>query len=342
MSRVTSIEVAREAGVSQSAVSRVFTPGASVSAETKTKVREAAVRLGYRPNALARSLITGETKIIGLVVAELENLLYPTVLERLSDRLRREGYHIMIFFASTGGATAESVVADLLDYQVDGLVAASVALTEPLAERCRASGIPVLLFNRHQGEDGPPSVASDNFSGGRMAGRLLARAGLRRIAHISGWQGSSTGRERQAGFLKGLADEGCEAWACLDGKYRRERAREKALALFSDSGETPDGLFVGSDHMAFAVMDTLRAELGLRIPEDVSVVGFDDVPMASWPAYNLTTVRQPLERMVDAAVEQLLERIGQPEIRPVQIRLDCEIRIRGSAKLPNSGEFSQI
>lgn len=335
--RVTSVEVAHLAGVSQSAVSRVFTPGASASAATARKVREAALRLGYRPNALARSLIKGETRIIGLIVAELDNLLYPAALERLSDRFRREGYHIMIFFATDESATPECVVVDLLDYQVEGLIAASVAMTETLAERCNATGIPILLFNRHQGEEGLPSVTSDNFAGGRMAAQFMTQAGLERIAHISGWQGSSTGCERKEGFLAGLSEAGHIVSACLDGEYSRERASEITRLLFSQPVDLrPDGLFVGSDHMAFAVMDTLRNELALRIPEDVSVVGFDDVPMAAWPAYDLTTIRQPLEDMVDIVVKQLLACIVDPQFKPGQTRLNCEIRIRGSSKLPDN------
>ena len=323
------------AGVSQSSVSRAFTPGASVSPRMSKRVRQAAARLGYRPNALARSLITGNSRIIGLVVGHLENQLYPTVLELLSRELKRNGYHILVFLASNEDAETEEIVADLLDYQVDGLIAASVAMTVPLADRCRAEGIPVILFNRHQGRGGPTSVASDNLSSARQIARFLFEGGHRRIAHISGWQGSSTGREREQGFRAGLSECGAELVACADGRYCRETAADACRAMFAGGGAAPDAIFVGSDHMAFSVIDTLKGELGIRIPEDVSVVGFDDVPMAAWPSYGLTTMRQPVARMVNATVAKILEEIDVQNLSREQLRFPCEFKLRRTARIPD-------
>eukprot|EP01036_Dinobryon_divergens_P000291 gene291-346_t len=145
--KVTSAEVARLAGVSQSAVSRVFTPGASVSAKTMEKVRAAAEELGYRPNVLARSLITGRTRIIGLVVAYLENQFYPMALELLSRALQARGYHILVFMAENSTERVAQVMSELLDYQVDGIITASVAMSNDLTTRCDGAGIPVVMFN---------------------------------------------------------------------------------------------------------------------------------------------------------------------------------------------------
>ena len=334
MRRTTAFEVARLAGVSQSSVSRAYTPGASVSPATAEKVRQAASRLGYRPNVLARSLITGTSRIIGLVAGHFENHFHPTALELLSGELKKNGYHILVFLAPNEESDTEEIVADLLDYQVDGLIAASVAMTVPLASRCRAEGIPAILFNRHQGRDGPTSVASDNFGGAKQAAKFLVEAGHERIAHISGWRGSSTGREREDGFRAGLAECGVELAACADGRYRRETATEACRSIFAGGRKRPDAVFVGGDHMAFAVIDTLKHELGLRVPEDVSVVGFDDVPLAAWPSYNLTTVRQPLERMVEATVARLIKAIEQRDTPPVHLRLPCRIILRRTARNP--------
>ncbi len=332
MNSVTSNDVARLAGVSQSAVSRFFTPGASVSTKTAEKVQDAAKRLGYRPNVLARSLITGNSRIIGLVVAYLENQFYPEALERLSHELKKKGYHILVFMASNDLKETEGIVENFIDYQVEGIIAASVALSQNLAELCRRHGIPVLLFNRHQGSEGPPSVTSENISGSHAVAEFLVRGGHKRIAHISGWLGSSTGRDRENGFRAGLASFGMKPFACIDGMYRRDVAADVARALFAHSGPRPDAIFVGNDHMAFAVMDVLRCELGIRIPEDISVVGYDDVPLAAWGAYDLTTMRQPLNRMVETVVHDLLHRIADPEADPVQIRIEGELKIRGSAR----------
>ena len=142
--KITSLQVAERAGVSQSAVSRVFTPGASVSEKTAEKVRQAADALGYRPNVLARSLITGKSRIIGLVVAYLENQFYPEAIEKLSRTLQSKGYHVLVFMASNDSEATDTVIDELLDYQVDGIITASVSMSSDLTERCESAGIPIV------------------------------------------------------------------------------------------------------------------------------------------------------------------------------------------------------
>lgn len=331
--KVTSIEVARRAGVSQSAVSRVFTPGASASKSTVQKVRQAAEELGYRPNVLARSLITGRTRIIGLVVAYLENQFYPVVLELLSRALQAKGYHVLVFMAENSTEKVAEVMEELLDYQVDGIITASVAITNDLTARCTAVGIPVVMFNRGQDDARLSEVTSDNIPGARRATEFLIAGGHSRIAHVMGWQGSSTGRDRATGFQQAMEAANLVPFAMIDGMYSRDTAVQVTRELFA--GQTrPEAIFVGNDHMAFAVMDTLRYELGLGIPGDVSVVGYDDVPLAAWPAYNLTTIRQPVNRMVDATVEALMTQIAAPETPPRKLRIDGPLVIRNSARKP--------
>ena len=331
--KVTSLDVARRAGVSQSAVSRVFTPGASASAETTAKVRKAAEELGYRPNILARAMITGKSRIIGLVVAYLDNMFYPIALERLSNSLQEHGYHILIFMASNTAESVEKVIHDLMDYQVDGIITASVGMSSDLTSRCAAAGIPVLMFNRGQDGSGLSSVTSANRDGGRKVAGFLVAGGHRRIAHISGWSGSSTGRDRKNGFVEALGALGVAPCAVIDGMYNRDNA--SSIARDQMAGPAPaDAIFVGSDHMAFAVMDTLRADLGLRVPGDVSVVGYDDVPLAAWPAYDLTTVHQPVDAMVRATVDTLLAQIDDPDRPPRKIEIDGPLILRGSARIP--------
>ncbi|WP_422038284.1 LacI family DNA-binding transcriptional regulator [Roseibium sp.] len=331
--KVTSVDVARKAGVSQSAVSRVFTPGASVSPKMADKVLKAADELGYRPNVLARSLITGRSKIIGLVVAYLENQFYPDALEKLSTALQEHGYHILVFMVSNDDASVDKVMGELLDYQVDGIITASVGMSNALAARCSAAGVPVVLFNRGQDDDRLNQVTSNNLAGGRKIAEFLLAGGHRKIAHIAGWSGSSTGRDREAGFRAGLAAAGLEPVACIDGMYNRETAAAAAREIFSAS-DRPDAVFVGNDHMAFAVMDVLRFELKLDIPGDVSVVGYDDVSLASWPAYDLTTLRQPSNRMVEATVSTLLGWIEESRNDVRKIQIDGPLMIRGSARIP--------
>lgn len=331
--KVTSAEVARLAGVSQSAVSRVFTPGASVSAKTMEKVRAAAEELGYRPNVLARSLITGRTRIIGLVVAYLENQFYPMALELLSRALQARGYHILVFMAENSTERVAQVMSELLDYQVDGIITASVAMSNDLTTRCDGAGIPVVMFNRGQDDARLSEVTSDNVNGARRAAEFLIKGGHKRIAHVMGWQGSSTGRDRAEGFKQAMQAAGLQPFAMVDGTYSREKAAAVTRAL-CQGPERPDAIFVGNDHMAFAVMDTLRHELGLRVPQDVSVVGYDDVPMAAWPAYGLTTIRQPVNRMVEAAVAALLNQIEGGSSAPTKVKINGPLMVRTSARIP--------
>lgn len=328
--KVTSAQVAALAGVSQSAVSRVFTPGASASKETIAKVRAAAEKLGYRPNALARGLITGRTRMIGLIVAYLDNQFYPVALELLSRALQERGYHILVFMAENATEKVAQVMGELLDYQVDGIITASVAMSNDLTGRCAAAGIPVVMFNRGQDDARLSEVTSDNVAGGRRAAEFLLAGGHRRIAHIMGWQGSSTGRDRARGFADAMAAAGVQPFAMIDGMYARETAAEVARGLFA-AADRPDAIFVGNDHMAFAVMDTLRFEMGLSVPGDVSVVGYDDVPLAAWPAYNLTTIRQPVRRMVEATVDALIAQI-EGDGAPRKVRIDGPLIVRGSAR----------
>ncbi|MDJ0683762.1 MAG: LacI family DNA-binding transcriptional regulator [Alphaproteobacteria bacterium] len=335
--RITSAEVASRAGVSQSAVSRVFTPGASASPKTVEKVRKAALELGYRPNVLARAMVSGKSRIIGLVVAYLDNQFYPDALEKLSNALQARGYHALIFMAGKNAASIDHVIEEILDYQVDGIIAASVALSSGLSERCRAAGVPMVLFNRSQDDSRMSAVTSDNIAGGRKAAEFLLAGGHHRIGYIAGWEGASTQRDREAGFVTALRAAGRDLYARAVGNFEMTQAREATRRLFADASQSgrPDAVFVANDHMALAALDTLRHELGLRVPEDVSVVGYDDVPAAAWPAYDLTTVRQPANRMVAETVDILFSKIEDPSAPPRRVAIDGPLILRGSARIPD-------
>lgn len=331
--KVTALDVATRAGVSRSAVSRVFTPGASVSKITADKVRHAAEALGYRPNVLARSLITGRSRIIGLVVAYLENQFYPEAVERLSRDLQKRGYHVLVFMAANSGGETDEVMEELLDYQVDGIIAASVGMSNDLTQRCEAAGIPIVLFNRAQDDDRLSAVTSDNYQGGRKLAEFLVAGGHSSIAHIAGWEGASTQRDREAGFVAGLRAAGQNLSARGVSDFNFEQAKRVAREMFAGPVR-PDAVFCANDHIAFAVMDVLRFELGLLVPDHVSVVGYDDVGLAAWPSYDLTTVRQPAGQMVQATIDILMDRLADPDTKPRRVALDGPLILRGSARLP--------
>ena len=330
--KITSMEVAKLAGVSQSAVSRVFTPGASSSKKTNELVRKAAAELGYRPNVLARSLITGKSRMIGLVVAYLDNYFYPEALELLSSALQKKGYHVLIFMSGNKEGDIADAVDEILDYQVDGIIAASVSMSSDLAKRCTSAGVPVVLFNRTQDDDRLSAVTSDNFQGGQKVARFLLAGGHKRIGYIAGWEGASTQRDREKGFTEELVRNGQELYAREVGNFNSDEARQAARTMFSKQN-FPDAVFVAIDAMAIAVIDVFRFELGLKVPEQVSVVGYDDVPISSWPAYDLTTVRQPANRMVAETVSILIESIENKTTIARRIEIDGPLMVRGSAKI---------
>ena len=328
---ITSIDVAKKAGVSQSAVSRYYTPGASLSKKTALKVKLASDKLGYRPNVLARSLITGKSKIIGLVVAYLENYFYPAALEKLSNSLQLEGYHVLVFMASQTAGDIDEVLAEILDYQVDGIIVASVAMSSSLATRCQEAGVPVVLFNRDQDDDKLSSVTSDNFAGGQKVADLLLDLDHKRISYLAGWEGASTQRDREYGFVSKLQERGAKLFLRDIGNFKFDEAQKATLRMFTKR-IIPDALFVANDHMAFAAMDVIRFDLKLKIPEDVSVVGYDDVPPSSWPSYDLTTVKQKADKLVEEAVRVLVESIEEKDMETKKLKIDSPLVIRNSTK----------
>jgi LacI family transcriptional regulator len=332
---VTSSQVAEHAGVSQSAVSRTFTPGASISPKTRAKVLASAKVLGYRPNAIARSLITNRSRIIAVVMAYLENLFYPDVLEELGRRLAAENYHVLLF---TGFKDRDSdpVFDQLMQYRVDGIILASTNLSSELSEECTAAGIPVVLFNRTTERDETSSVTTRNYEGGKLIGDFLLAGGHKRFAYIAGLENSSTNRDRFKGYSDALKAKGVKQIEVRGGDFSRSKAEAAARELLT-LPKRPDAIFVANDHMAVAVMDVARYEFGLSIPADLSIVGFDDVGPARWPSYGITSVTQPIGPMVEATVDILMDQIASGDIEPVHRTLPGELIVRTSARLPRTG-----
>ncbi|UJW84131.1 LacI family DNA-binding transcriptional regulator [Devosia sp. SL43] len=332
---VTSSQVAEHAGVSQSAVSRTFTPGASISSKTRTKVLASAKELGYRPNAIARSLITNRSRIIAVVMAYLENLFYPDVLEELGRALSAENYHLLLF---TGFKDRDSdpVFDQLMQYRVDGIILASTSLSSELSEECATAGIPVVLFNRTTERDAVSSVTTRNREGGKRIAEFLVAGGHKSFGYIAGLENSSTNRDRQQGYIEGLAAAGFADVIIETGNYSRPDAEAAARKMLARP-DRPEALFVANDHMAVAVMDVARHEFGLNVPEDLSIIGYDDVGPARWTSYGITSMSQPLKRMVEATIDILMDQIASGEIEAEHRILNGDLIVRTSARLPKTG-----
>lgn len=332
----TSLDVAKLAGVSQSAVSRTFTPGASVAEATRRKVMEAAGKLAYRPNAIARTLITRKSRMIAVVVSYLDNQFYPVVIEKLSQRFQLDGYHVLLFIAEQNQDTDELLM-QLMQYHVDGIVLLSASLSSGIARDCADAGVPVILFNRIGQLGGTvSSVASDNEQGGRMAARELLARGHERIAYLAGTKDSSTNRDREGGFTQELATQGRRVFARAVGHYSFDGAQKAARQLFQTGGhrQQPTAVFVANDHMAIALIDTCRFELGLRVPQDVAVIGFDNVPQAAWQGYSLSSIEQDAAAMIEATASIMLEQMSSDLIEARHVKLPVRFIQRNSSGVP--------
>jgi len=306
MRRPTSYDVAREAGVSQSAVSRCFAPGGSIAPKTRARIVKVATQLGYRPNALAQGLISGRTKIVALLISNLTNLYYPEVLAELTRRLTERDTRVLLF--SLG---AESDVDGVLDqvwrHSVDGVICAA-RLSDAQILLFAEHRVPLVLYNRMPDAAPAASVCCDSAAGERELVEKLLAAGHERFGIIAGPDDSYVGEERRRAALARLADAGLHDVAVVRGDFSYESGGAGLRALL-DEAKTLDAVIAVSDLMAIGAIDTARDVFDLRIPDDMSIVGFDGSGPASWTSYQVTSIQQPVARMTEAAVMMLIERI---------------------------------
>jgi len=306
-STINAKDVAKLAGVSQSSVSRVYFEGAKVSERTRRKVLAAAEELGYRPNEFARSLITNRTKIIGLVMKGVQNPFYPQVLTQFTASFKKYGYSVLFVHTNNDEIQTEDVET-LLNYNVAGVIITDATMSLNVAESFRANHIPLVFFNRKLSRSNFYSVCCNNLNAGRaIAGYLLAQ-GLTDMAYISGNENTSTSLEREKGFSEVLAQHKLD-YKKHSSDYTYEGGYATALNII-EAGELPSAFFVANDIMALGVLDALQKK-GIHVPEQVKVIGFDNIEMASWPGYELTTWEQPIEKMVEETVKYLLSEMEE-------------------------------
>ena len=322
--------MAQLAGVSQAAVSRTYTPGASVSEKTRRKVLDAAEQLGYQPNIIARSLSSRSTRLIGIVMAKIGDPFYSRMLAMFSRKLQEKGYWSLLLNINDNLPLADALP-QALQYKVDGIVLTSATLSSKLATQCTALGVPQIMFNRFSWEVAVNAVGCDHAGGAAMLADLLVKAGHERFAYISGEEDSSTNRERKKGFVERLADYDHALCTEESGDFSYESGFAAAGRLF-ESNKRPDALFCANDLMAMGAIDRAR-QIKLQVPEDLSVVGFDDIAMANWPEYALTTIHQPLARMVEATVDVLLNAIKSESSERIIKVIPGKLVKRSSARI---------
>jgi DNA-binding LacI/PurR family transcriptional regulator len=323
-SRATSFDVAALAGVSQSAVSRAFTPGSSIAEEKRKKILEAARKLNYVPNSIASSLTTKRSNIVAVILGNMGNPFYVHVLRAFIDRLQQQGRQILTFTVGNG-ADSDEVLMRVLRYQVDGIILTSAQLSTRMTSICHERGIPIVLFNRYIPGSDASGVRCDNAGGGRLMAEAFLAAGARTFAMIKGDPKGTTSQDRVRGFRERLIERGIMPADIreLEGQSTYDGAYSATLNEYrSDRQKLPDAIFGINDTMAMGAMDALRQRLGLRIPEDVMIGGFDDIPEGRRFPYQLTTVRQPIEPMVDETLAIL--HLDEPT-RPIEPGIDRQV-----------------
>ncbi|WP_078380673.1 LacI family DNA-binding transcriptional regulator [Sutcliffiella halmapala] len=305
--KVTALDVARLAGVSQPTVSRVFGSETNVTEKKRRLVLDAAEKLGYQPNAIARGLITNKTQMIGIVMRNVQNPFYPEVLEKFYAKLTKKGYHLL-FISSENNQIEEPEIRQLIEYHVEGVIITDALLSSSAEERFIQNDIAVVLFNRYISDANYNAVYCDNFLAGYQIGEYLVEKGHKNLAFISGPPNTSTTVDRKSGFAKALIEGGISDFYTEEGNYTYEGGYQAALRLMNKH-KNIDGIFCGNDITAFGAMDAIRSK-GLSIPEDISIIGFDDIKMSNWSSYSLTTWKQPVDQMVESTVDVLITHIN--------------------------------
>ena len=329
----TSHDVARRAGVSQPTVSRALRDDPSVALATRHAVHDAAAELGYVPSQRGRSLSTRRTGQIGVVISDLANPFYLEILDAVHDALGAAGRRMLVL---TPDEDDDVLLRRLLDGALDGAILSTTLLGSALPAELAQRSFPFVLLNRSVDDAPGDVVATNNVAGGRLAARALLDAGHREIAAAFGPRDTSTGRDREAGFRAMLADAGVTLSGdrVRHGPFDFAYGHAAAVELAS-SGAT--ALFCANDVIAIGAYNGLRSR-GVPVPERMSVVGFDDIAIASWEVFELTTVRQDIDEMVRRAVELVLDRVAQPDAPVRRVVLEPALVSRATLAPPSGGD----
>jgi LacI family transcriptional regulator len=312
---VTSHDVARLAGVSQPTVSRALRDSPKVSEETKQRVREAARALGYVPSETGRALSSGRTRRVGLLLTDLENQFYPHVIAPMHRELEAYGYQLVLQTETTDTAT---VAERLISNGLDGVLLATTTVDSVVPVRLRDRGVPFVYFNRTADAMEADSATVDPVPGMSEVAREIAELGHRRIGAVFGPRNTSTALQRETALRDALDEQGLAiaAGATHRGPFDFATGYDGAKLLLARDLR-PTVIVCGNDVVALGALNAAK-DLGISVPGEVSMVGFDDLPVAAWPLVRLTTVAFDLDGMARRAASLLVRRIEAEEPTPYE------------------------
>ena len=325
----TVLDVAKRAGVSPMTVSRVVNGSGPVSPKLRARVEQALKETGYVPNTVARNLRTKRTDTIGLVMPDITNPFFTHVVRGVEVAARDAGLLLLLTNTDQRPDEEQRVVSMLLQRQVDGMLAIPAGTCADTARKCREAGVPLVIVDRRPEMPGVDVVRADAEGGAYELGRLLADLGHRHTAVLTGPEYVPTAVDRAAGFIRALEEAGLPEPIVMWGDFSLEGGHDMTLELMKREPR-PTAIFAANNFMAIGTQDAME-ELGLRIPDDVALVGLDDLPpdMVTFPF--LTGAAQPAEEIGRQAVELLLERIQEPAGEPREIVLPTELTVRRSS-----------
>ncbi len=327
---VTLKDVAEKAGVSRSAVSRTYTEGASVSEKTRAKVEKAANALGYSPNALASAMTTGRTKLIGLVSNNFHNPIFLEVFDLFTKGLQARGLRPLLVNL-TDEVNPENSIRMLRAYSVDGVIVASSTLPATFAEAFKDAGVPVVhSFGRQSPSPKVNVLGIDNIEAGRMAAKTLIARGYKRLAFLGGPESATSTQDRLAGFAEVVASDATLSWAVsFATNYSFEAGRTEMLRLLQQ--QPAEAYFCGDDVLSIGALSAIQ-DAGLSVPDDIGIIGLNDMEMAGWANINLTTIHNPIRQIIASSIE-LIEASLQDDNRYPEARLfACTIVERGTLR----------
>lgn len=303
---VTLKDVAKLAGVSASTVSRTLSGSSLVDKDTKQRVWKAVKQLGYRPNLLAKGLKEGHTNMIALLIPNIRNPIFPAVTRGVEDKARQRGYTLILGNTDEDPRIERDYIEKLTNHWIDGFILATATTHSTNLEQLNKDHIPIVFMIR-SGGSGADAVVADNFGGAYEATKYLISRGHRRIALVNGRNDVELYRHRMNGYIQALKDHGIDVdEQIIVNDADDEEDGYKAMIALLDKGVTIDAVFATSDPKAIGVMKAIK-DRGLRIPQDISIMGFDDLPIASAVEPALTTVSQPIYDMGAAAADKLID-----------------------------------